>query len=138
MKPEQKIYKRLRRDLESRYGIARVFIQRIETSTGSGIPDVYVVCPDFNGWIETKTIDYNVSSEQYAWMKLFEDRGGRCAVVTLVTRDKFPFMFDEQSSNDGVDEKLCYLAVDVRMLEYRTLGRYLIEVQPQPIYLERK
>jgi hypothetical protein len=120
MKPEQKIYKRLRRDLESRYGIARVFIQRIETSTGSGIPDVYVVCPDFNGWIETKTIDYNVSSEQYAWMKLFEDRGGRCAVVTLL------------------EDKLLWLAVDVRMLEYRTLGRYLIEVQPQPIYLERK
>jgi hypothetical protein len=120
MKPEQKIYQRLRRDLEQRYGIGRVFIQRIETSTGSGIPDVHVVCPDFVGWIETKTIDYNVSKEQYAWMKLYEDRGGRSVIVTLV------------------DDKLLWLAVDVRMLNYRTLGRYIIEVQPQPISFERK
>lgn len=107
MKPEQKIYARLKRDLEHQYGVGNVFIQRIETSTGSGIPDVFILCPDFTGWVETKTTDYNVSREQYAWMKLYESRGGTCYVVTLVK------------------EKLVWLAVDKGMLEHRTLGGYV-------------
>jgi hypothetical protein len=103
MSPEQKIYARLKRELSG------CFIQRIETSTGAGIPDVFVLCPDRSmiGWIETKTIQYNISKEQYAWARRYEDMGGWVRIVTLY------------------NDRLLWLKFDRAMLDFRTLRQYI-------------
>jgi hypothetical protein len=105
--PEQRIYTSLKKQLIGEHGAGRVFIQRVETSTGVGIPDVYVLCPSFHGWIETKTTAYKVSKEQYAWAMSYMDKGGHYAVVTMA------------------DDELVWLAMDVAMLDYASLGSYL-------------
>jgi len=79
--PEQRIYVKLRKELIE----IGAFVQRIETSTGTGIPDVVCVMP--GGcvfWVETKVLGGKFTREQYAWASRWEDLGGISYVVTVV------------------------------------------------------
>jgi len=66
-------------------------LQRIETSTGTGIPDIYFSfaksSPSVEGgsmWIETKTVDYVVSNEQLNWAATHWRAGGLTYLVTRI------------------------------------------------------
>lgn len=97
--PEQKLFSKLKRTLESTVPKDRLFIQRIETSTGSGIPDVHLIVGDWVGWIETKTLDYKVTREQYAWASLYTARGGRVLLCTEWNNSLTLFQFDSTMLN---------------------------------------
>jgi len=82
--PEDKIYEKFKSALKRELPKGRYHLQRIETSTGTGIPDVYFRYGRHGCWIETKTTDYAVSKEQYAWASAEIMAGGQCWVLTEV------------------------------------------------------
>ncbi len=57
-------------------------LQRIETSTASGVPDVYFSVNGFNCWLETKTLDYEVTSQQVNWSTAHGKTGGKTYLIT--------------------------------------------------------
>lgn len=76
-KHEKKFYEWLRPYLPGHY-------QRIETTTGSGVPDLNVCYLGTETWVELKApLDGKVllRKEQYAWMKRRCHDGGRCIVM---------------------------------------------------------
>lgn len=109
--PEQKIYDRLVSALKTHLGKGRWRIQRIETSTATGVHDCYFRSGQFSCWLETKTLNYGVSKEQYAFSHLEKMAGGQSWVVTVV------------------DGRLTFLGFDSRMVDYSTLGGYLRNVE---------
>lgn len=127
MKPEQKIYQRLKRELTKLLPKGHFMLQRIETSTGSGVPDVYFsqrneptllltksnfdihhfVSNFDHCWIETKTKEYKVSNEQLSWAHLHHLAGG----ITLICTEH--------------NDRLLFLEFDDRMSDFPTLDSYL-------------
>jgi hypothetical protein len=81
MTPEQLLYNRIRQNLGNSCDI-----QRIETVTARGVPDINI-CHNVWGefWLEAKAGKHLrplMRPEQWAWMKRRAFFGGRCAVVT--------------------------------------------------------
>lgn len=65
--------------------------QRIESSTGQGIPDVNVCWKGFEVWWELKVCVGNIidlRKEQRAWLIRRWKTGGRCGVCISFPRDK--------------------------------------------------
>ena len=64
-----------------------VHAQRIETTTGSGIPDINFCVRSLEGWIETKVFTPSgtvlLRPYQRAWMHRRKMAGGECFVVAL-------------------------------------------------------
>jgi len=67
-------------------------VQHIESgTTGCGIPDTYLSCPDVKGWIEFKLLGSILTvprvlivpyrAGQYAWLKNFSGAGTDCWLV---------------------------------------------------------
>ena len=83
--PEDKIYEKFKGALKRVLPKGRYHLQRIETSTGTGIPDVYFRYGRHSCWIETKTTGYAVSKEQYAFSCAEVMAGGICWVLTEVS-----------------------------------------------------
>lgn len=108
MTPEQKLTEAFVRSLSRRLAKGRFHLQRIETSTGTGIPDLYFRHQKFSCWLETKTLEYSVSKEQCAWAHMEKLAGG---TTWVVTRDK--------------DGEFLVLPFDTSMSQYKTLGQYL-------------
>lgn len=84
--PEQKIFFQLKSAFTKSLPKGRWMLQRIETSTGTGIPDVY--CSIANGpqlWLETKTTEYKVSNEQLNWVSSAWLTDTPSFIVTLAT-----------------------------------------------------
>ena len=79
MTPEQRLNERIRREIEARGG----FYQRIETTTGLGIPDIYAVIDGKSLWIESK-IGPRIRIEQFMWHILHNRRGGLSYVVSKI------------------------------------------------------
>lgn len=104
MTPEQKIYTTLKTSIEKELGKGSFRLQRIETSTATGVPDVYFRYKDFVCWLETKTMSYSVSKEQYAWAAIEKMAGGRCWVVTTNKQGQLLFL-DFDSRMVGVSLK---------------------------------
>lgn len=87
--PEQKVHSALKSLLASRLPKGRWLLQRIETSTGTGIPDNYFSLLNWGSmWIETKTVDYIVSHEQLNWAYQHALTGGLTYIVTRVSAAK--------------------------------------------------
>lgn len=99
--PEQKIYDKLARELSKLLPKGRWRMQRIETSTAVGVPDVYFRSGHRVCWIETKDDAYVLSKEQYAWSHREVLAGGRVWLY------------------NGM-----FMEIDVRMLDYSSLGQY--------------
>lgn len=83
-KPEQLIYSALRSLFKKELPPGRWMLQRIETSTGTGIPDCYFSFLNNQIWIETKTVDYKVSNEQLNWAYANTLAGGKTYLVTRI------------------------------------------------------
>ena len=107
-----------------------VMIQPIETSTGKGVPDLYVWCyradwpgrwmesPEPSGigwWLELKRGDRTISPAQRKWLRRAEARGVPCGILRV-----WP---EYQLSLDAVDllDDTRYTAIDL----YRVLTRSL-------------
>ena len=104
MSPEQKIYATLKTAIEKSHAKGTFRLQRIETSTATGVPDVYFRHKNFACWLETKTMSYEVSKEQYAWASIEKMAGGRCWVVTTNKLGQLLFL-DFDSRMVGVSLK---------------------------------
>ena len=89
-KPEQLIYASLRSLFTRTLPKGRWLLQRIETSTGTGIPDIYCSVCGLSLWIETKTTEFEVSNEQLNWAHQHALTGGLTYIVTRVTTGKIP------------------------------------------------
>jgi hypothetical protein len=93
-KPELLIYQSLRGMFSKHFPKGRWILQRIETSTGVGIPDIYfsllVNEQHMNMWIETKTVDYVVSNEQLNWAYQHTLTGGLTYIVTRINTAQIP------------------------------------------------
>ncbi len=79
MTPEQTLNKFIRTALEPTCAV-----QRIETSTGSGIPDLNVCWSGREFWIESKAnagTCPHIRPAQYAWMLHRCSKGGICFVI---------------------------------------------------------
>lgn len=80
--PEQLANAWLKQKLPENY-----HVQRIETSTGSGVPDINMIVDGREVWMEvkanqkTKAGYVRIRKEQYAWMKRRAMCGGVCVVV---------------------------------------------------------
>lgn len=83
-KPELLIYSTLRSLLTRSLPKGRWILQRIETSTGTGIPDCYFSYLNNQMWIETKTTEYVVSHEQLNWAYANTLAGGKTYLVTRI------------------------------------------------------
>ena len=87
--PEQNIHSALKSLFTRSLPKGRWMLQRIETSTGTGIPDNYF---NLNGWgsmwIETKTVAYVVSNDQLNWAFGHKLTGGLTYIVTRVAGSK--------------------------------------------------
>lgn len=87
-KPELLIYQSLRSLFTKHLPKGRWMLQRIETSTGVGIPDcycsLYIDGRHINLWIETKTTEYKVSNEQLNWAATHWRTGGLTYIVTRI------------------------------------------------------
>lgn len=62
-------------------------VQRIETTTGPGVPDVNICRGGIECWLELKMVLLQgvlVRKEQFAWHTQRAFRGGRCFVVAKV------------------------------------------------------
>lgn len=70
------------------------FVQRIESSTGNGIPDVFVCRKGFAYWIELKVwtpgVGILLRKEQFAWGKSYAAMGGTSFVLTHVPDENRP------------------------------------------------
>jgi hypothetical protein len=91
-KPELLIYQSLRSLFTKHLPKGRWLLQRIETSTGTGIPDCYCSLlineRHLNLWIETKTTEYKVSNEQLNWAYQHTLSGGLTYIVTRINQAK--------------------------------------------------
>jgi hypothetical protein len=87
-------------------------LQRIETSTGSGVPDNYFSFNGFTCWLETKTQDYVVSFEQLNWSHAHNLTNGKAWVVTEYNKD------------------IRFLDYDDRMTDCSSLGVYIRRHSP--------
>jgi len=89
-------------------------LQRIETSTGSGVPDCYFSCQhiircrdvpeeneysNYSCWLETKTQEYKVTPEQVNWSHSHELTGGESFVVTEVNKEIVVLDFDDRMTD---------------------------------------
>lgn len=87
-KPELLIYSALRSLLARSLPKGRWILQRIETSTGVGIPDCYcsllVNEQHVDLWIETKTTEYVVSNEQLNWAATHWRAGGLTYIISRI------------------------------------------------------
>jgi hypothetical protein len=89
-KPEQIFWTRLRKHVPG-------FIQRIETTTGCGVPDVYCCWKGKPFWLELKVWTPDVGilmrKEQWAWAKQhFAQSAGQSFVVTQLMADAIVVM----------------------------------------------
>lgn len=84
MTPEQRLYGKFVTRLKGLFQKGSYRIQRIETSTNTGVPDIYFRCGDYACWIETKTLDYKVTPEQWAWAWTEQLAGGECWICTEI------------------------------------------------------
>ena len=85
--PEQKVHSALKSLFTRSLPKGRWMLQRIETSTGTGIPDNYFSLLNeqhVDLWIETKTVDYKVSNEQLNWATTHWRAGGLTYLVTRI------------------------------------------------------
>jgi len=110
--PEQKLHARLKSKLATLLPKGRWMLQRIETSTGSGVPDNYFSTNGYSCWLETKTQDYKVTSEQLNWHHVHELTGGETFVIT------------------EVDKEIVVLDFDDRMTDCSSLGVYIRRYKP--------
>jgi hypothetical protein len=139
MTPEQKIHAKLKSQLSKLLPKGRWMLQRIETSTGSGVPDCYFACQrgmpsnddqrgmpsnddqrgtsHFNCWLETKTQEYKVTSEQINWSHAHALTGGKAWVVTECNKE------------------LRFLDYDDRMIDCSSLGVYIRRHSPSMLSL---
>lgn len=80
MNPETRFYKHLKTILPQDW-----FLQRIETTTGVGIPDLNVLIPHLGDfWAELKyspMTSVKLRKEQYAWLKKRQYLGGKACVI---------------------------------------------------------
>ncbi len=86
--PELLIYQSLRSLFTKSLPKGMWMLQRIETSTGTGIPDCYFSHLNNQFWIETKTVDYKVSNDQLNWASSHWRTGGLTYIVTRVAGSK--------------------------------------------------
>lgn len=102
MKDEQKFYQFLRKKLSG------ADLQRIETTTGSGVPDVNAICRSVETWLELKVVlprGILLRPEQYAWGMRRAKHGGKCMVLAwdkdndIVLIHLFPFITIEAISS---------------------------------------
>lgn len=107
--PEQKIYGQFVTWCANHLSRGRYKIQRIETSTGTGIPDIYFIYKGKSIWFESKTLNYKVSKEQVNWAWTTKLAGGECYVLT---------------------EGLVVCEFDDRMIEFSSLRAYINKCQP--------
>jgi hypothetical protein len=112
MTPEQKLHAKLKTQLTKFLPKGRWMLQRIETSTGSGVPDNYFSFNGFTCWLETKTQEYEVTPEQINWSHAHDLTGGIAYVVT------------------EVDKEIVLLDYDDRMTDCSSLGVYLRRYKP--------
>lgn len=82
--PEQNVHSALKSLFTRTLPKGRWILQRIETSTGTGIPDCYFSFLNNQIWIETKTVDYKVSNEQLNWAYANTLAGGKTYLVTRI------------------------------------------------------
>ena len=82
--PEQKVHSALKSLFVRTLPKGRWILQRIETSTGTGIPDIYFSFANNQMWIETKTVDYKVSNEQLNWAATQWRANGQTWVITRI------------------------------------------------------
>lgn len=89
-KPELLIYSALRSMFIRTLPKGKWLLQRIETSTGVGVPDLYCSARGISFWIETKTTEYVVSNEQLNWAHQHTLTGGLTYVVTRIKHTPTP------------------------------------------------
>ncbi len=82
--PERNVHSALKSLFTRTLPKGRWMLQRIETSTGTGIPDCYFSFLNNQMWIETKTVDYKVSHEQLNWAYANTLAGGKTWVITRI------------------------------------------------------
>lgn len=59
------------------------FVQRIETSTGNGVPDLWVADQDRSNWIELKFNTLHIRPEQYVWAKQLQGIHDKTSLVVI-------------------------------------------------------
>lgn len=119
MTPEQRLYNRLSSWCKSNLPRGRYVLQRIETSTAVGIPDVYFCTQGKSCWLETKTLDYQVDIYQSNWAWKHQLAGGVTWIVT------------------EIDNELVGLKFEDTMVDYSSLGVYVNAFLPEKYSLER-
>lgn len=89
--PEQKVHSALKSLFVRSLPKGRWILQRIETSTGNGIPDNYFNLLNWGSmWIETKTTEYNASTDQLNWASVHWLTGGLTYIVTRIKCAQIP------------------------------------------------
>ena len=93
--PEQNVHSALKSLFTRTLPRGRWMLQRIETSTGTGIPDNYFsfqrtssLKDGVSMWIETKTVAYKASNDQLNWASSHWLTGGLTYIVTRVAGSK--------------------------------------------------
>lgn len=87
--PEQNVHSALKSLFTRTLPKGRWMLQRIETSTGVGIPDNYFNLLNWGSmWIETKTVAYKASNEQLNWATTHWRTGGLTYIATRVAGSK--------------------------------------------------
>ena len=117
--PEQKLHAKLKTQLNKFLPKGRWMLQRIETSTGSGVPDNYFSFNGFTCWLETKTQEYKVTTEQLNWSHAHNLTNGKAWVVTEFNKE------------------IVLLDYDDRMTDCSSLGVYIRRYKPLMISLEK-
>ena len=115
--PEQKIHAKLKRELNKLLPNGKWMLQRIETSTGSGVPDCYFSFSGHSSWLETKTRAYKVSKEQINWQHIHSLTGGKAWIVT------------------EFNSEIVLLDFDDRMLDCSSLDVYIRRHEPKMLTL---
>jgi hypothetical protein len=97
--PEQKLHAKLKTQLTNLLPKGRWMLQRIETSTGSGVPDCYFSFAGQSCWLETKTKEYKVTPEQINWQHAHALTGGKAWVVTEFNKEIQFLNFDDRMTD---------------------------------------
>jgi len=134
MTPEQKLHAKLKSQLSKFLPKGRWMLQRIETSTGSGVPDNYFSFAGQSCWLETKTQEYKVTTEQLNWSHAHNLTNGKAWVVTEYNKDLRFLDFDDRMSNCSS------LGVYIRRHSpsMKTLAQWLEDIQLDIAIAERK
>ena len=110
-----------------RHALRDKFVQRIETSTGSGVPDLFIGGLPYGDWFELKIVlkrGVLLRREQYAWAMRYSLKCGEAVVLLALD------MIERKISSWRMSHSAMFPHIDVE-----PCGKKYVKVLNEPLHV---